>query len=119
MRNELVVRFKDGAKGRRSATDNLLQTIWRFIDSDAKHSYDDILAMDKQIRKMIGRLPKVDAEGNVPGSHSKRKNALAQSVSGELLCTGLCSGLICYPRAQSLIQSGLSAQLVRLHNPYW
>lgn len=57
------------------------QNIWRFIDSDVKHSYDDILAMDKQIRKIIGRLPKVDAEGNVLGSGTKRKNALAQSVS--------------------------------------
>lgn len=61
--------------------ESLHQTIWRFIDSDTKHSYDDILAMDKQIRQLIGRLPKVDSEGNVLGSATKRKNALAQSVS--------------------------------------
>lgn len=62
------------------------QNIWRFIDSDVKHSYDDILAMDKQIRKIIGRLPKVDADGNVQGSGTKRKNAMAQSV-GSILRT--------------------------------
>lgn len=81
MRNELVVRCISAPPSLHSADYyQMLQTIWRFIDSDTKHSYEDILAMDKQIRKIIGRLPKVDAEGNVLGTTSKRKNALAQSV---------------------------------------
>lgn len=43
---------------------------------------DDILAMDKKIRQVNARLPRLDSYGNILGTESKRRYSLIADVRG-------------------------------------